>query len=135
MAKHPIIAISRLCLPGAAAILALLPLPSQAVTQDNFLVRTTADLVALCSAGGTGDMHIAAIHFCEGYFVGADHYYLAERAGPDAPHLFCMPNPPPTRDQAITMFVEWAQTHPQYMSELPVDSIMRFTAATWPCPR
>jgi hypothetical protein len=74
-----------------ASVLALLPPPSQAVTQDNFLARTTSDLVALCS------MHVGAIHFCEGYFVGADHYSLAER-GSGAPNLFCPPTPPPTRD-------------------------------------
>lgn len=133
MAKHSITAIWRICAVGAASLLVLLPLPSQAVTQDNFLARNTADLVALCTAEGSGEMQIAAVHFCEGYFVGTDQYYLAERAGPDAPHLFCMPDPPPTRTQAISMFVDWARSHPQYMSERPVDTIMRFTAATWPC--
>jgi Ssp1 endopeptidase immunity protein Rap1a len=117
-----------------AALLVLPPLSSQAVTQDNFLVRTTADLVELCSASGTDEMHTAAIHFCQGYFVGADHYYLAERRGSSrAPPLICLSNPPPTRDQAIHMFVDWARTNPQFMSELPVDSVMRFAATTWPC--
>jgi hypothetical protein len=119
----------------ALALLFALPAPpSHAVTQDNFLVRTTSDLVALCTAGGTDDMHIAAIHFCQGYFVGADHYYLAERGSvSSAPNLFCMPNPPPTRDVAIQMFVDWAQKNPQYMSDLPVNSVIRFAAMTWPC--
>ena len=40
---------------------------------------------------------------------------------------------PPTRDEATAMFVNWARKNPQYMSERPVDSLMRFAAATWPC--
>jgi hypothetical protein len=116
-----------------AFLIALLPLPTQAVTQDNFLVRTTSDLVALCSAGSTDEMYTAAINFCQGYLVGADHYYLAERAGPGARDLYCLPTPPPTRDQAIRMFVEWARNNPQVMTERPVDSLIRFAATTWPC--
>lgn len=78
-------------------------------------------------------MQTAAIHFCQGYVVGAYHYYLAERAGSNVPPLACLPNPPPTRDAAIAMFVDWARSNPQYMSELPVDSLMRFAVTTWPC--
>jgi Rap1a immunity proteins len=118
---------------GASAILALWPVVAGAVTQDNFLVRTTDDLVQLCSPGAAEDLRIQAIHFCEGFVVGANQYYLAERAGSHAPRLFCVPTPSPSRDEVVRMFVDWARANPQYLSERAADSLVRFGAATWPC--
>lgn len=118
---------------GASAILALWPVVAGAVTQDNFLVRTTDDLVQLCSPGASDDLRIQAIHFCEGFVVGADQYYVAERAGTNAPRLFCAPTPSPSRDEVVRMFVDWARANPQYSSDRPADLLVRFGAATWPC--
>lgn len=120
---------------AVVATLAVWPLASRAVTQDSFLVRTAADLVELCSAGEGDPLRVAAIHFCEGYVVGVSQYHQAERAGSGGRPLYCLPNPPPTRDDAIRMFVAWARSNPQYMSERPVDALIRFAATTWPCKR
>lgn len=116
-----------------AAILLLSSPASRALTQDNFLVRATSDLVELCSPPPTDAMRVAALHFCEGFVVGANQYYLAERAGAGAPPLYCLPKPPPSRDDAVAMFVDWARKNPQYMGERPVDSLTRFAATVWPC--
>jgi hypothetical protein len=115
-----------------AVILAIQPLAAQATTQDDFLVRTTSDLVDLCATGAADEMHTAAVHFCEGFVIGTYQYYVAERSG-GGPQLYCLPAPPPTRDQAIGMFVDWARSNPQYMNERPVDSLTRFAVTTWPC--
>jgi len=32
------------------------------------------------------------------------------------------------------MFVGWAKQNSQYLGERPVDSLMRFATAQWPCP-
>jgi hypothetical protein len=121
------------CVLIGAAILAVLPAQAGAVTQDNFLARTTRDLVALCSAAPDDPLREAAIHFCHGYVVGAFHYYRATEASLGAAHTVCLPNPPPSRDQGIQNFVAWANQNPQYMSELPVDTVFRFAAMRWPC--
>jgi hypothetical protein len=119
-----------------AVLLALQPLAAQAaVSPNDFLVTTTGDLVDLCSAGGADEMHTAAIHFCHGFVAGAIQFYAAERAGAGTPQLYCLPDPSPTRDQAISMFVAWARSNPQYMSDLPVNSLMRFAGTTWPCKK
>lgn len=118
--------------------LAVWPLSARAVTPDNFLLRTTADLVELCSASETDPLRVAAIHFCEGYMVGAGQYHQAEHPAAQAasdPPLYCMPNPAPSRDEIVRMFVAWARSHPQYMNERPIDSLLRFAAMTWPCRR
>ena len=115
-------------------VLCLWPMQSAAVTRDTFLVRTTQDLTELCTAPETDPLHAAATGFCFGYVVGAYHYYMSEQAGPDAKPMFCMGEPQPTRQQSVQMFVGWAKQNSQYMGERPVDSLMRWATAQWPCP-
>jgi hypothetical protein len=116
------------------SILCLWPMQSAAVTRDTFLLRYTQDLVELCTAAEDDPLHAASTGFCYGYLVGVYHYYLAVQSGPDAKPLFCMPEPQPTRQQSVQMFVGWAKQNSQYMGERPVDSLMRFATAQWPCP-
>lgn len=104
-----------------------------AVTKDNFILRTTGDLVALCSVHNDDPNAVAAIHFCHGYALGLRHY--AEATGRVfRGALFCPPDGPGlTRDQAVRAFVIWAEANPQYMSEVPFDGLLRWAMATWPC--
>src|SRR5215813_1813198 len=117
------------------AVLSLWPLQSQAVTHDDFLVRTTQDLINLCAASESDPMYASAVAFCHGYLVGVYHDHQAENAGPKATPLFFPPNPPPKRVEAIKMFVEWAQANPQYQNDRPVDTIFRFLTTKWPCQK
>jgi hypothetical protein len=125
--------IKSVCVLIGAAVLAILPTRAGAVTQDNFLARTTRDLVALCSAASNDPMRDAAIHFCHGYVVGAFHYYRATEASLGTARIVCLPDPPPSREQGIQNFVVWANQNPQYMNEVPVDTVFRFAAMKWPC--
>ena len=104
-----------------------------AVTEEDFQVKTTANLMNLCTVAPSDAMAREAIHFCHGYLVGAYHYYTAEASGPEAKPLVCFPDPPPSRGGAIAMFVEWAKAHPQYMGEKPVETEFRFLMEKWPC--
>jgi hypothetical protein len=106
-----------------------------AVTEEDFLVKTTQDLVDLCTVSPNDPLADEAVHFCHGYLVGAYHYYLAESSGPEGKRLVCLPNPPPSRSEAIAMFIEWAKAHPQYMGEAPVETQFRFLMEKWPCKR
>jgi hypothetical protein len=120
----------------SAGICALASVPASAtVTHDNFLAKTTGDLVALCDATGSDPLYQAAMHFCEGFMVGAYQVYSIERAATERRPLFCPPTPAPTRDEATRMFVAWAHAHPQHMNETGIDSLFRFAAETWPCTR
>jgi Ssp1 endopeptidase immunity protein Rap1a len=116
-------------------VFSLWPGSSMAVTQDNFLARNTQDLVDLCTAPHNNPLRVAAIHFCEGYLVGAYHYDQSLRSGPGLKQIVCPPNPAPSRDEGVKMFVTWAQAHPQYMKERAVDTVFRFLTSTWPCPK
>jgi hypothetical protein len=105
------------------------------VTRDNFILRTTGDLAALCSVRPDDPNAMAAIHFCHGYALGLRHY--GEATGQVfRGALFCPPEGPGlTRDQAVGAFVSWARANPQHMAEPPFDGLLRWAMATWPCAR
>ena len=119
------------CLMFAAVL--LLPGLSLATQPEDFMVRTTQDLIDLCSTPSDDPLYKEAIHFCHGYLVGAVHYYLASTSGPGMKSLVCFPEPRVPRTQAVQMFVDWAKAHPQYMGEFPVETEFRFLMETWPC--
>ena len=118
-------------------LVAVLALPGlvRAVTEEEFKVKTTQDLIKLCTVSTDDPLRDKAIHFCHGYLIGAFDYHVAENSGPDGKMGFCLPDPPPTRNAAIGMFVEWARAHPQYMGEKPVETEFRFLTETWPCKK
>jgi hypothetical protein len=131
--KYPRLSNSRWHLLGAAVALNAWSVPSHAVEPDNFRLNSTGDLVALCSADPSGPDYVAAIHFCHGFASGAYQYYqsLAE-ALPEARYV-CVPEPVPSRSQAIAGFVEWSKRNPGHTADKPVDSIFRYLSERYPC--
>ncbi len=97
------------------------------------MIRTTADLVALCETQPNQDNYVAAIHFCEGFASGAYQYYLALAQNSPSARYVCPPEPPPSRDQAIAGFVAWARADGNAMSQPAVDSLFRYLGSTYPC--
>jgi hypothetical protein len=118
----------RLCM-----VTLLVPALAGAVTEEDFLAKTTRNLINLCTASADDPRSREAIHFCHGYLVGAYHYHMAAHTGEGKQPLVCPPTPPPTRNEAINMFIDWAQAHPQYMGETPVETEFRFLIEKWPC--
>lgn len=104
-----------------------------AVTEDDFVAKKTQNIINLCTALPEDPYYREAIHFCQGYLVGAFHYYTAESANKPELQLVCYPNPKPSRNTAIGMFVAWVKNHPEFMNELPVETEFRFLSETWPC--
>jgi Rap1a immunity proteins len=116
-------------------VVSMVPLLAEAVDSNNFRVRSTADLVEICSVPASDSMYAAAISFCHGYGVGAYHYYQASVSGPAGKPFVCIPDPPPSRAEALQMFVAWARENPQYMGEPAVETLFRWLAGKWPCPK
>ncbi len=106
---------------------------ANAVSENDFQVQTTRELLNLCTASKDDALYDSAIGFCHGYLVGAYKFYEAEHAGPSAPKLVCLPLAPPSRADSISMFIEWAIAHPQYWNEAPVETEFRFLTEKWPC--
>jgi len=115
------------------SVLLTLPALAGAVSENDFEAKTTQNLINLCTAAPDDPLYPQAINFCHGYLVGAFHYYQASSSGPKAIKLVCMPDPQPTRNDAIKMFIDWAKAHPQYLNEKPVETEFRFLMETWPC--
>ena len=112
-----------LCLAGTAG----------AVTEDQFGLRNTGDLAALCSAPSTDRLYTAAINFCQGFGAGA-YGVLAEvqRAEPKL-RLFCTPEGI-TRNEAVAAFVSWVGADPAHAAMPAVDGVTAFLTQTYPCP-
>ena len=122
-------------LAGFALCAAMSPAAGNAaVTEDTFQLRTTSDLVDLCSVAQTDPMGTAALNFCHGFALGVYRVLAEENAAKRIGKLFCMPDQvTTTRDQAIADFVQWAKATPSVMSQTPADGITAYLANKYPC--
>src|SRR2546421_2633808 len=97
-------------LAGLVVCAAALPVAANAaVTEDMFKLRTTGDLIELCTAEPSEPMGTAALNFCHGFAIGVYRVLEQENAARRMGKLFCIPEPPPTRNQALADFVQWAK--------------------------
>ena len=121
MSVRTAVAVTLLTLVGAA----------HAVQPDAYRVRTTAELVRVCSAQPSEPDQATAIAFCHGVLAGAYGYYAA--VTPAADWFVCLPDPAPTRSKVANDFVAWAKAHPQFMEQGAIDTLFRYGAETFPC--
>jgi hypothetical protein len=84
-----------------------------AVSEKDFEVQPTENLINPCTASPDDPLYHQAPNFCRSYLVGAYHYYKAVSSGPKGIRLVCPPDPPPSRNDSFAMFVEWVKAHPQ----------------------
>ena len=125
MIRKPIVLLVMitLLLPGLAA----------ALTEKDFDAHTAKQFISLCTVSPDDPLYHQAINFCHGYFEGAYQYYEAMTSGPKGIKFVCVPDPLPSRNKAIGMFIEWSKSNPQHMEEQPVEAQFRFMMETWPC--
>jgi hypothetical protein len=105
-----------------------------AVTQETFLVGSTGDLIELCTAAPSDPMGTAALNFCHGFGVGV-YRVLAEIEMARKVHTFCLPEPMPSRNEALASFVQWAKANPNDLAMPPQDGVAAFLSKQYPCPR
>ena len=118
----------------AGGLVLLVPGAPDAATEANFGANTTGDLVELCSATPDNTIGTAALNFCQGFAQGAVSVEMQNLAAFRGPKLFCMPNPLPTRTDALAEFVKWARASPDRMAGPPSDGLFRFLSERYPCP-
>jgi len=107
-----------------------------AVTEDNFQLRNTADLVALCTASQSDPFGTAAVNFCQGFSVGVTRVLQEEDAANARKRpMFCLPAGGANRNQALAAFVSWASADPARMNMPATDGLAAFLAAQYPCAR
>ncbi len=116
-----------------AAMAALPPSDASAAAETDFHVKTTRDLIALCSTPPGDPMHTAAVHFCEGFLVGAYQYHTLSVQTEGRAPLVCPPNPPPSRDESVVRFIQWSKEHATALDAPPVAGMFEFLAQAFPC--
>jgi hypothetical protein len=129
----------KLRLTTLAAALAGLAVASPAhaapVSQDDFQVQTTANLVSLCASDPADPLYTASRNFCQAFVVATYRAIVMEQMASRTKHkMFCVPATQPTRDQATAAFVAWASARPKTLSSTPTDGIAEYLAAQYPCP-
>jgi hypothetical protein len=126
--------LSRHWLAGIAMCAAAFPAAGHAaVTEDTFQLRTTGDLIELCSVAPSDPMGTAALNFCHGFALGVYRVLEVENAARRMGKLFCIAEPLPTRNQAIADFVQWAKAAPEVMSQAPADGVTGYLTKKYPC--
>lgn len=119
----------------AAAVLALGG-GVQAATLEDFQVRTTSQLAALCGASPDSAYYAEALQFCYGYLSGAAQFHNAVVGRGGLKPLAC-PTTEPSRSEFAQYFVSWARNtaSPEQLAEPAVQGLARAAVARWPCPR
>ncbi len=95
---------------------------------------TTGNLASLCAASLSEEVGHVSQAFCRGFIVGTGQYHTEISAPGGRTPIFCLPTPTPSLEAAQASFVAWSAANPQYASELAVDGLLRWAAATYPCP-
>ena len=103
------------------------------VTEEHFVIDTTADLIALCGVGAAEPHATAAIHMCHGYLTGLVHFHMMMGRALEG-KIYCLDEADrPTRDQAVAMLVEWSRANPEHDGKEAIDGVLQWAADTWPC--
>jgi len=124
-----------LWLPVAVLAAALMPaMAYAAIGEQDFYVRTTADLAKLCAAEPSDPLYPAAIHFCQGFGSGAYQVEQLYHAGSRARPLFCLPmDPQPTRNEVLAGFTKWVGMKPDVGGLAPAEGLFEYMMQTYPC--
>ena len=114
-----------------AALLAL-AWPAAAVETSDFSVRSTRDLVALCSGAADQELYVEAQQFCYGFVAGvAQLHRMLVQSGTIKP-LAC-PQYEVTREALVEVFLDWTRAHPGAADTMPAESVARAATVKWPC--
>jgi len=102
--------------------------------KEAFYLKTTQDLVDLCSIDKGHPLYEKGIAFCYGYVTGAMNFYGAIAPSPKVPKIICSDHVIP-RATMVQVFLDWANTAPQHLTEPPIDGLVRAAVDKWPCPK
>ncbi len=106
-----------------------------AATEDNFTGRTTGDLVTLCDPQSDSALDNAGVNYCEGFVQGSVLVEQEHEASKRSRQFFCLPDPAPTRNEAMAAFVKWARASPDRLAMPAVDGLISFLRDQYPCPK
>ncbi|MGH6922029.1 MAG: Rap1a/Tai family immunity protein [Geminicoccaceae bacterium] len=100
---------------------------------DDYQLRTSGDLLDICSLDASHVNYWEARGFCLGYFTGGIDLHDALAAADDFPRIACA-GEGVTRNDVVEAFVTYAQAHPEHLDERAMDTVFRAVIDQWPCP-
>jgi len=104
------------------------------VSEDNFMLKTTADLVALCSADKADPLYTAAVNYCHGFAIGTYRMLeIEDQASRNKRKSLCVDKSGMTRSQAISSFVTWAADKPKVMASAPTEGFGQYVLESFTC--
>ena len=116
----------------AAALVCAAP-SVQALELSDFNVKTTRNLVTLCSAPVGEAFYDAAKGYCFGFFDAAQDYHRVITSGDLVAPVAC-PDKVNTRQELLDAFLSWAASNDGLLdTESPIQGVMRAVSAKWPC--
>ena len=107
--------------------------PAPAITAEEFRLRSGADVVALCATPTSDALYAAAIHMCHGFGAGTYQTLVALTRHDKLQPIVCPPEPPPSRNETVGRFLDWAKRNPQHLTEPAVETMGRFFVTEFPC--
>ena len=107
--------------------------PAPAITAEQFRLRSGADVVALCATAATDPLYTAAVHMCHGFGAGTYQTIMAFTRHEKLTPLICPPEPPPSRNEVVGRFLEWAKRSPERLTEPAAEVLGRFFITEYPC--
>jgi hypothetical protein len=99
---------------------------------DDYQLDSSADLLDICTLDKADVQHWEARGFCLGYFTGGIHLHDVLARSENFGRIACAP-PDATRNDVVAAFVSFAQAHPEYLDEQPMDTVFRAVNDQWPC--
>jgi len=106
------------------------------VTEDNFVLKTTSDLVALCGADKADPLYTAAVNYCHGFAVGTYRMLeVEEAASRNKKKTECFQKFAMTRTQAIADFLTWAAANPKVADTPPTEGLGQYILQAFACKK
>lgn len=103
--------------------------------ESDFQIRTTTDLVRLCSVQESDPTFAAASHFCEGFMVGVFRVLEKRETTQSKKKMsFCRRARIPSRQEVITAFAAWAKDDRRRLALPANKEIASFLTRRYPCP-
>lgn len=105
-------------------------------TLNPFDIHTLRDLTAACTMRNDNPYYVAATSLCTGYTEAVLDFHLLETMGPrSGKRKVCLPNPAPSKREAVSGLIAWVQSNPQYLDEPAASGVLRYFVNTYPCHR
>jgi hypothetical protein len=96
---------------------------------------TTADLARACGPAPGDANALASRAACYAALVAIGQMHALYTSGRQAARpVFCLPDPSPAMETVSAAFVAWVAANQQYGGARAAEGVLRFAAATYPCP-